>query len=192
MKRHLIYLVSFMTVFGLWSCSSDDLGLEVNEKQEVKSLVSVSATDAYNVLLESFISKSRSVEDISYPDFYGGAYIDKGELVILSPIRFLGKDNYEAILGRGNYRLEGCDYSYKELEDVMSIIDKYKLENKESSVSNNFYSYEISEKDNRVYNPQNEMFRLLGTKRSFSQNETFFFSHPYPLYPALFRLISHF
>lgn len=150
MKRHLIYLVSFMTVFGLWSCSSDDLGLEVNDKQEVKSLVSVSATDAYNVLLESFISKSRSVEDISYPDFYGGAYIDKGELVILSPIRFLGKDNYEAILGRGNYRLEGCDYSYKELEDVMSIIDKYKLENKESSVSNNFYSYEISEKDNRV------------------------------------------
>lgn len=41
----------------------------------------------------------------------------------------------------------------------------------------------------RSYNPQNEMFRLLGTKRSFSQNETFFFSHPYP---ALFRLISHF
>ena len=40
-----------------------------------------------------------------------------------------------------------------------------------------------------LYNPQNEMFRLLGTKRSFSQNETFFFSHPYP---ALFRLISHF
>lgn len=45
---------------------------------------------------------------------------------------------------------------------------------------------------NVIYNPQNEMFRLLGTKRSFSQNETFFFSHPYPLYPALFRLISHF
>ena len=31
-----------------------------------------------------------------------------------------------------------------------------------------------------MYNPQNEMFRLLRTKRSFSQNETFFFSHPYP------------
>lgn len=33
-------------------------------------------------------------------------------------------------------------------------------------------------KDRSLYNPQNEMFRLLGTKRSFSQNETFFFSHP--------------
>ena len=51
-----------------------------------------------------------------------------------------------------------------------------------SSTSNN--SFHIQN-----YNPQNEMFRLLGTKRSFSQNETFFFSHPYP---ALFRLISHF
>ena len=39
-----------------------------------------------------------------------------------------------------------------------------------------------------LYNPQNEMFRLLRTKSSFSQNEKFFFSHPYP---ALFRLISH-
>ena len=46
-----------------------------------------------------------------------------------------------------------------------------------------------AESNHEVYNPQNEMFRLLGTKRSFSQNETFFFSHPYP---ALFRLISHF
>lgn len=33
-------------------------------------------------------------------------------------------------------------------------------------------------KQSFVYNPQNEMFRLWGTKRSFSQNETFFFSHP--------------
>ena len=51
---------------------------------------------------------------------------------------------------------------------------------------------EMREFQEMMYNPQNEMFRLLGTKRSFSQNETFFFSHPYPLYPALFRLISHF
>ena len=50
----------------------------------------------------------------------------------------------------------------------------------------------LREKNYENYNPQNEMFRLLGTKRSFSQNETFFFSHPYPPYPALFHLISHF
>lgn len=36
----------------------------------------------------------------------------------------------------------------------------------------------LTTKKFKIYNPQNEMFRLLGTKRSFSQNETFFFSHP--------------
>lgn len=55
-----------------------------------------------------------------------------------------------------------------------------------------YFNLFINEIRTATYNPQNEMFRLLGTKRSFSQNETFFFSHPYPLYPALFRLISHF
>lgn len=50
----------------------------------------------------------------------------------------------------------------------------------------NFMYNQLVEKKNGtwqytpLYNPQNEMFRLLGTKRSFSQNETFFFSHPYP------------
>lgn len=53
----------------------------------------------------------------------------------------------------------------------------------------NAYEKFVFPKAINIYNPQNEMFRLLGTKRSFSQNETFFFSHPYP---ALFRLISHF
>lgn len=37
---------------------------------------------------------------------------------------------------------------------------------------------ELTASMSAFYNPQNEMFRLLGTKRSFSQNETFFFSHP--------------
>lgn len=54
---------------------------------------------------------------------------------------------------------------------------------------NSVYTSKLDTRILVIYNPQNEMFRLLGTKRSFSQNETFFFSHPYP---ALFRLISHF
>ena len=41
-----------------------------------------------------------------------------------------------------------------------------------------FFKGKVVDTDN--YNPQNEMFRLLGTKRSFSQNETFFFSHLCP------------
>lgn len=43
-----------------------------------------------------------------------------------------------------------------------------------------YYQRKAADPGSTIYNPQNEMFRLLGTKRSFSQNETFFFSHPYP------------
>lgn len=46
------------------------------------------------------------------------------------------------------------------------------------NINGEISGYTLDDKGN--YNPQNEMFRLLGTKRSFSQNETFFFSHPYP------------
>ena len=41
-----------------------------------------------------------------------------------------------------------------------------------------YYQRKAADPGSTIYNPQNEMFRLLGTKRSFSQNETFFFSHP--------------
>ena len=49
---------------------------------------------------------------------------------------------------------------------------------KYNSKSTNNFSFRNELNDIILYNPQNEMFRLLGTKRSFSQNETFFFSHP--------------
>ena len=64
-------------------------------------------------------------------------------------------------------------FLWKSAEDVK--IDKIKEEL--ADIIN--YAFLIAYKYNLdIYNPQNEMFRLLGTKRSFSQNETFFFSHP--------------
>ena len=52
----------------------------------------------------------------------------------------------------------------------------------------NIFEWDFQRFADFLYNPQNEMFRLLGTKRSFSQNETFFFSHPYPPLPCPFPL----
>lgn len=78
---------------------------------------------------------------------------------------------------------------------VQAKYKNYKEELADSTLINIAYDYFMKQNNPQrkaMYNPQNEMFRLLGTKRSFSQNETFFFSHPYPPYPALFRLISHF
>lgn len=70
------------------------------------------------------------------------------------------------------YLTVGSSFSEKKFSDICNAT-KCKSEN---------YKLQKEWKDTFVpkykYNPQNEMFRLLGTKRSFSQNETFFFSHP--------------
>ncbi|WP_347152729.1 hypothetical protein [Phocaeicola vulgatus] len=65
----------------------------------------------------------------------------------------------------------GIAYSASEISDKEPIF---------SPVIFPSVNFTPDEKIALFYNPQNEMFRLLGTKRSFSQNETFFFSHPYP------------
>lgn len=59
--------------------------------------------------------------------------------------------------------------------DIGGTSIKYTLVNQNGDIL-----YESSEttQSKENYNPQNEMFRLFGTKRSFSQNETFFFPHP--------------
>lgn len=54
MKRHLIYLVSFMTVFGLWSCSSDD-SLDSENNAKAKTTFYSNANEAYDALLNAFV-----------------------------------------------------------------------------------------------------------------------------------------
>lgn len=70
-----------------------------------------------------------------------------------------------------------------QLSDIKELIRRQTGTNQKlmQLITLNNIEYRITvsiESKDVVYNPQNEMFRLLGTKRSFSQNETFFFSHP--------------
>lgn len=78
---------------------------------------------------------------------------------------------------------------YFSIVDVVSVLTdsvdataywrklKQRLKEEGNETVTNCHGLKMKATDGK-YNPQNEMFRLLGTKRSFSQNETFFFSHP--------------
>lgn len=66
------------------------------------------------------------------------------------------------------------------LLSLASCTDGFESDNKINGSFDDIVKEYDFQKYTTNYNPQNEMFRLLGTKRSFSQNETFFFSHPYP------------
>lgn len=122
----------------------------------------------------------------------GGATEIKLSATLAEMRKFVLSQNYPGlninekriILLDGSSRLLSA-FSEKSSKEVTDYLKKHDVEIKLNQRVMGYENYQL-------YNPQNEMFRLLGTKRSFSQNETFFFSHPYPLYPALFRLISHF
>ena len=65
---------------------------------------------------------------------------------------------------------------FAELKSLSNIENCFPYNKEFSNALKKIAQQEFNMKN--IYNPQNEMFRLLGTKRSFSQNETFFFSHP--------------
>lgn len=71
------------------------------------------------------------------------------------------------------------EVSEEERLKVASWLDESPENMREFLALRKLYDLSLWQSDTN-YNPQNEMFRLFGTKRSFSQNETFFFSHPYP------------
>ena len=138
----------------------------------------------------------KSFEDmqVDYIDYYllhmigGGGmeqfrkrYIDNGMIDFLVKEREAGRIRRLGWSFHGD--IEVYDYALQMHDrgevhwDFVQIQLNY-VDWKHASGSNFKAEYLYDELAKRKYNPQNEMFRLLGTKRSFSQNETFFFSHP--------------
>lgn len=90
-------------------------------------------------------------EEIDYPDYYGGAYInDAGKLVVLikgSPNRY--KKNIEDIIGNQDVEFIACKNSYKNLNSIMKKLNNYKSDpitsqNVNSKNFNMFYLDDIS------------------------------------------------
>lgn len=107
------------------------------------------AYEAYKNAMKKLCSQTRS-GDVSYPDFYGGSYIDyDGNLVILI------KEGYEGdasdLLGTNvdNVVIKNCKYSYNELLNVLNLIRK-KAEEKNEILFKTTSMYGIDEESNSV------------------------------------------
>ena len=93
----------------------------------------------YNALLDSFAndnvktrvlsSKPLSNDEIMYPDYYAGAYLDDdGELVVLMTEEKAVLENQELVIsktGNQNIITKTAKYSYRHLTDVMNTINTY-------------------------------------------------------------------
>lgn len=81
MKKKFICFLSFVAVFGLWSCSSDDLlNVDPVDTGKVTSVSIDKSFEKAQDLLNSFrpkVTRSEEMGQIDYPDYFGGCYIDE-------------------------------------------------------------------------------------------------------------------
>lgn len=149
MKKFFVYFMSFIAVFCMAACSDS---LDEPSKDVMKS--QKNSYDLAVKLLGSFKSSvSRSLSnDLMYPDYYGGMYIDEfGVLNILVKDELsLTRSVVTNIIDSEDVILHSCLYSYSELRDVLKCIDTYNLENLDSEVCKNFKSAKLDDRNNRI------------------------------------------
>lgn len=102
-----------------------------------------------NYFSDNSINKGVSID---YPDYYGGAYVNaSGILVVLikgSDNRF--KKNITDIIGNENVIFESCKNSFKELKNVMSSLNNYKMNPSNNQISKNFNAFALIDSENIV------------------------------------------
>lgn len=134
MKKKIL-IPAFLGTFFLVSCSEN-----VVEKMESKemSLEQASSNDEaksleiYENIENAFTSHiTRSSTTITYPDYYGGSYIDNyGKLVILvKDTSAITRNNLRTCAKTSDFTTEACEYSFNELNEVNDSLGKL-FENK--------------------------------------------------------------
>ena len=150
--------------------SQADTPLENSESYTDVS-VQESANQLYESLMSAFNSangkNSSTPSQLSYPDAYGGAYInDSGKLVIyvveskiedssdidstIEDISNFSPADNVLDSTTADYVLEPCEYSYTDLNNIMDLLNNYKINNQGSEIANNFKKFGLYDSENRV------------------------------------------
>lgn len=144
----------------LVSCS-DDSGIvnpidnqNPSEKQfnlvEADASSQLDAMVAYEKLTGSYLNGKTRAVAIDYPSYYGGAYINRdNKLVVYSTDLSFDADIYK-LTGTSNVTIEQCTYSYGELKNVMDALNKYKKDNFENHLAQNFDLFYVDDAHNRI------------------------------------------
>lgn len=147
MKKKMIGLLSVLTLIA--SLITPAKYAYANEPEYTDVGIQESACEAYDELMNSF-PQSRSTGEKVYPDYYGGSYInDFGQLVMY----VTDTTNTPAVLSDNDSSTviyQQCDYSYSELNDLMDILNSYKLQNPDDSIAQNFNHYALLDAENRI------------------------------------------
>lgn len=154
MKKRLFFILALASFFAISSCSSDDFIQEDSTEQVVNnSDKNAKAREAGKKILDSFgMTRSQSLNDDGYPDYYGGGYInDNGKLVVYikGDIEANTVKLSKGVKDDAVVYIQG-NYSYKELKSLLNRITSYIESNHESLIAKNIKCYYLNDFGNNV------------------------------------------
>jgi streptogrisin B len=108
----------------------------------------------YDKLMDSF--EKTETDELIYPDYYGGAYInDNGNLVVCA-VAENAKEQKAALksiqedVGSSDFEVKYVTYSYNALEEMMELLNEYKQNNPDSQITKNSFGHYLSDRDNTI------------------------------------------
>lgn len=154
--RKIFLSLSFFLLAGsvITSCTSDDISDDFAEQANADVNRQAGAIEIGKKLLDSFgTTGTRSANEIEYPDYYGGGYINEdGKLVVFVKGDF-SKNRKTLISSIGDYdniMYVIGDNSYKDLKAILSDITVFIDENKESGIAKNIKCYYLNDFENNI------------------------------------------
>lgn len=110
---------------------------------------------AYNNMLKAFnglVYRNLDLDEQSYPDFYGGAYINKDGKLVVNVCEYSDdiKTSLRSMAQNNSIIISSCDYSYNYLLELMNDIRKYKSLNPNSDLTKSFRMVALEEVENRL------------------------------------------
>lgn len=162
MKNGYLKLFGLVSILCLASCSSDDIyqDIDIPDKntRSIEEEGSVQNSSLlYDKLIGSFhlspVLKSEGTDNIEYPEYYGGAYIDGNDKLVIY-ITEDAKTNLKSLLANTiksqDFIIQKAKYSYNTLNGIMDKVNEFKINNPDSPVSDNFLCYYLSDSDNEI------------------------------------------
>ena len=150
--KKFYYVILSMIAIALVSCTSelDEINNTVHQQE------TLSGNELGANLMKSFqnaVSRSSEIKHLSYPSYYGGAYLNKEGKLVVKVVNKTSEEIEKDLITRcgGNGSIvDICEYSYSELLNAAEKMDNYLLSKKNADNPFEFYGFSICDTDNNI------------------------------------------
>lgn len=124
--KKIFFIAIFMSF--VISCSNGEHESNGSQNSVNEKISQEKALDIYANMEKSFHRITRGSDSITYPDYYGGSYINNnGELVVLTTNK--DESTQSDIKSRAkstDFKMQTCEYSFNELRELnLQITEKF-------------------------------------------------------------------